>query len=336
MKYWVGIDIYFESISLPYMPLFLPLKARRTQRFKGFLGALCGVGGLWGKVNLLPKSVGGFIVEGNSGMAIPQAAWFFPVPLDLSEVCVKKEISNDLMYIFNSANFQFITLAEISRLLQRRGIYERDVDLWEYLCTHYLFCDIDVNGETKWGLKSWLPPKERRKIKQRNAAVMPQNTVTPLHIGEEIQRTISVGGFEIKDGTLPLHGQDFNNFTASMDMQQRKDSIIELRYYGSENFTCRIAYSNSGYWSLKNIGLTKWYKENGVQPSDKIWLVVESIKPLALRIYTEWDRDADTYRRYEQRRNLNTLPYVDLSIRDIIYLYLKRTQQISHSQRAKR
>ena len=47
MKYWVGIDIYFESISLPYMPLFLPLKARRTQRFKGFLGALCGVGGLY-------------------------------------------------------------------------------------------------------------------------------------------------------------------------------------------------------------------------------------------------------------------------------------------------
>jgi hypothetical protein len=78
------------------------------------------------------------------------------------------------------------------------------------------------------------------------------------------------------------------------------------------------------------MALQHWYKENGLQPGDKIWLVAEGIKPLILRIYSEWDRDADTYRRYEQRRNLETLPSIDLPIRDLIWIFFKRAQKIAH------
>ena len=49
-----------------------------------------------------------------------------------------------------------------------------------------------------------------------------------------------------------------------------------------------------------------------------------------MRTYTEWDRDADIYRRYEQRRSLEALPSTDLPIRDLIWIYFKRTQKVAH------
>jgi len=115
-----------------------------------------------------------------------------------------------------------------------------------------------------------------------------------------------------------------------MDEQQRKHSIVELHCYGSEKLTCAITHDDRGNWFLEGMALQRWYKENDLQSGDKIWLVVESINPLILRTYTEWDRDADTYRRYEQRRKLETFPYADLPIRDLVWIYFKRNQTVAH------
>jgi len=115
-----------------------------------------------------------------------------------------------------------------------------------------------------------------------------------------------------------------------MDEKQRNNLIIELCCYGCEKIMCAIAHDENGDWFLEGMALKRWYRENDLQPGDKIWLVIENIQPLTLRIYTEWDRDADTYRRYEQRRNLQTIPFTDLPIRDLIWIYFLRTQKVSH------
>jgi len=115
-----------------------------------------------------------------------------------------------------------------------------------------------------------------------------------------------------------------------MDEKQRESSIVELHCHGSEKLICVVTHDDRGSWALEGMTLQRWYKENGLQSGDKIWLIVESVNPLILRAYTEWDRDADTYRRYEQRRNIEALSSTDLPIRDIIWIYFKRTQKIAH------
>ena len=115
-----------------------------------------------------------------------------------------------------------------------------------------------------------------------------------------------------------------------MDERQRERLIVELRCYGSEKLLCTLIFDDQDTHFLESKALQHWYKENGVEPGDVIWLAVEEVNPLALRIYTEWDRDADAYRRYEQQRNLEALPSVDLPIRDLIWLYFKRTRKVAH------
>ena len=244
------------------------------------------------------------------------------------------EVLDALMDVFNSANYRFLTLAEVTQQLQLRGFYQNmefhkaAEDVWYLLCSHptakYPFWDIERSGEILWGLERWLPPKQRRDAGGRVHAT------EPLHVGWEMQHTLSPTRSEIENGAFPLRGQVSNGLIASMDEQQRKHSVVELYCYGSEKFICAIAHDVRDNWFLEGMALQRWYEENGLQPGDKIWLVVERINPLILRIYTEWDRDADTYRRYEQRRSIATLPVTELPIRDLIWIYFKRTQKIAH------
>lgn len=243
------------------------------------------------------------------------------------------EILDALMDVFNSANYRFLSPAEVTQQLQLRGFYQNVelhkamVDVWNHLCYNrtaaYPFWDIERSGETLWGLEWWLP-KRRRHVRGRVQAV------EPLRVGWEIQHTLSSSGFEIESRTFPLRGQNSSRLIASMDEQQREHPIVEMRCYGSEKLICAMIHDERDNWVLEGMALQHWYKENGVQPGDKIWLAIESINPVVLRIYTEWDRDADTYRRYEQRRNLETLPSTDLPIRDLIWLHFNRTQKVSH------
>ncbi len=243
------------------------------------------------------------------------------------------KVLDGLMDIFNSVNFRFLSHVEITRLLQYQGFYQNvefhkaAADVWDHLnrpTATYPFCWIEKSDETLWGLERWLPPKKRRSVRRSNHAV------ALLHIGWEIQHAISVAESEIEDGTFPLRGQNADSFIASMDEKQRENSIVELHCYGSEKLICAVTHNDRGSWALEGMTLQRWYKENGLQSGDKIWLIVESVNPLILRAYTEWDRDADTYRRYEQRRNIEALSSTDLPIRDIIWIHFKRTQKIAH------
>lgn len=74
----------------------------------------------------------------------------------------------------------------------------------------------------------------------------------------------------------------------------------------------------------------EWYKENRIEPGDKIWLVIKSIAPLAINIYTEWERNPDTYRRYRRLQDPKPLLSTDLPIRDIVWDFLEQTQKIAH------
>jgi len=122
---------------------------------------------------------------------------------------MEKEIFDGLMDVFNSANFRFLTYVELTRLLQRRGFYQNvefhkaAADVWDHLnrpTAAYPFCWIEKSDESLWGLERWLPPKKRRSVRRGNHAV------AFLHIGWEIQHTISVAGSEIEGGTFPLRG----------------------------------------------------------------------------------------------------------------------------------
>jgi hypothetical protein len=244
------------------------------------------------------------------------------------------DVLDALMGVFNSANYRFLTLAEITQQLQHRGFYQNaefhkaEANIWDLLCSHqtakYRFLDIERSGETIWGLEWWLPPRQKRRTEDRVHAI------EPLHVGLEIQHTLSPNKSEIENGRFPLRGQNLNRLVASMDEQQRKHSVMELSCYGSEKFMCAITHDGHDNWFLEGRALQRWYEENGLQPGDKIWVVVEGINPLVLRIYAEWDRDADTFRRYEQSRNLEALPVTDLAIRDLIWIYFKRSQKIAH------
>jgi len=74
------------------------------------------------------------------------------------------EVLDALMDVFHSANYRFLTLAEITRQLQRRGVYQ-NVELHKamayvhaHLCNdrtsaHYPFFDVEKGGEILWGLE---------------------------------------------------------------------------------------------------------------------------------------------------------------------------------------
>lgn len=153
--------------------------------------------------------------------------------------------------------------------------------------------------------------------------------VSELKIGEEFQRTISATGTETENGIIPLLGE-FDSFFASMDAHQQRQVSIDINYYASEHDTCWIEQDNNNRWFLRSEWLKKWYLENQVSPGDKIWLVVENVKPLAIRIYTEWERNPDTYRRHRQLQSGKPVPSVDIPIRDIIWDFLEKTQKIEH------
>ena len=243
-----------------------------------------------------------------------------------------KEILDALESIFNSATYRPLTLREITEQLQRKGLY-KDIELHKamarvngHLCedrtsANYPFLEFEGGEEVLWGLETWFPPKLSRAIRS------PVRSVEPLSSAWETQHTISVGGHELTAGTFPLR-QHFDRFVASMDKQQREHSLIVVHCYGSEQFLCSLNYDDR---TLEGKALQYWYNENDVQPGDTMWLSVEATIPLVLRIYTEWDRDADVYRRYVQRRQLErSLPRINLPIRDLVWLYFKQHQKVAH------
>lgn len=245
---------------------------------------------------------------------------------------------------------------------------EAATDILHYYLNHLtpsIFNGIEnyksANWGRKWNVSRWLPFKENNiqnnvisslqigKELQRDTSSSGfeiKNGAFPLHeqdkknsshsstdsllqIGEEIQRTISPSGSEIEDGVIPLYGQDFDVFFASMDKEQRRQLNINIQYYASENITCNIEQENDR-WFLKGPSLKNWYQENRIEPGDKIWLVVKNIAPLAIRIYTEWERNHDTYRRYRQLQSGKPIISVDMPIRDIIWDYLEESKIIKH------
>lgn len=240
------------------------------------------------------------------------------------------EIIYGLMNIFKYADNQPLTLKEITQRMQAQGFYENveDTKAAVDIFLHYL--NPPIFHETKnyrrrdnwrqWSVARWLHPKENN---------LQDSTASLLQIGKEIQRTVSPGGTEIKNGTIPLRG-DFDSFFASMDIQQQMQSRIDISYYASENTTCSIEQDDNEHWFLKSSWLREWYKENRIEPGDKVWLVVKSIIPLAINIYTEWERNPDTYRRYRQLQDPNSLLSTDLPIRDIVWDFLEQTQKIAH------
>ncbi len=244
---------------------------------------------------------------------------------------MENSIFNELLSIFASTNYRFRSHFDLTLLLQQKGYFQNIEQhkavsiVWDHLnrpSATYPFCSIDKGGEILWGLEKWLPPKKKIPYTRRGHK---EN----LKIGEEIQHTISAAGNEITNGIFPLRGSHAARFLTAMDYKQSEYSVVELSCYGSEKLICLVT-QRSKNWVIEGKALHHWYLENGLTPGDKIWLCVENINPLALKLYTEWDRDVDTYRRYEQRRQINNLSTTILPIRDIIWLYFKRTQKISH------
>lgn len=241
------------------------------------------------------------------------------------------KILNELLLIFNASATPFLNIEDIALCMKKRGFYKNikthkaKEDIWNYLCTHPQFLDVERNGKIVWVLHRWLPPN--KKTTKNNNQLKP---IEPLHLGLEISHILSASENEIHNGAFPIRGQKLDRFRASMDENQRNHSNVDVLYYGSENIVCNITQDSNENWNLESEDLQRLYSENGVQAGDTIFLVVEGINPLALRLYTEWDRDLDTYRRYEQRRKIELTPSTDLHIRDLIYIYLKRCQEIKH------
>ncbi|MBC8492780.1 MAG: hypothetical protein H8D43_03260 [Chloroflexi bacterium] len=245
-----------------------------------------------------------------------------------------EEVLEVLIGIFNSACYRLLTVQEITEQMRRKGfytnfpLYEAESRVNNHLCldrssAHYPFKDIETNEGRLWGLETWFPPKSSRVTRK------PSPSVELLRIGWKTQHIITIEGQELEAGTFPLRRSFWVRFLASMDEQQLNRLAVAVQCYGSEQFIC---YLNRAQSRLESKALQYWYKENGVQPGDSIWLTVEQIRPLVLRVYTEWDRDADGYRRYIQRRELDSLPRTALPIRDLIWLYFKQkpTPEIAH------
>ena len=218
-----------------------------------------------------------------------------------------------------------------------------------------------ANWGKQWRVAQWLPRKEnnpqdstvsllqrrkkfqhsispsRPKIKNRIILLHPQGkennpfdrTASLLKIGKEIQHTISKDGLEIKNGVISI-SQDFYRFFSSMDTSQQRQLTVDVHYYASDNSTCKIELDGSHHWVLKSTWLKGWYKENRIEPGDIIYLFIEHVTPLTIRIYTEWERNPDTYRRYKLLQEANPLPSINMPIWQLIREFFEQTQKIAH------
>src|SRR3990172_2772216 len=95
-------------------------------------------------------------------------------------------------------------------------------------------------------------------------------SVEPLSVGWETQRTLSPSGLEIEAGRFLLSRQNASRLIASMDERQRERLIVELRCYGSEKLLCTLIFDDQDTHFLESKALQHWYKENGVEPGDVI------------------------------------------------------------------
>ena len=243
---------------------------------------------------------------------------------------MEKEIFDGLIDVFNHDYDLFLSLQDITRRMKSKGFYKNiefnkamlDIQIRLTSPTFYRRRTATNDG---WALaRRWFHHKEKRENAQQDS------TISSLQIGREIQRTISPNGSDIENGTIPLRGQDFDSFFASMDKEQQRRLNIDIHYYADESIPCNLIEDDHDNWFLKSTWLGEWYKENRIEPGDKIWLVIKSITPLAINIYTEWERNPDTYRRYRQLQDSKPLISTDLPIRDIIWDFLEQTQKITH------
>lgn len=218
-----------------------------------------------------------------------------------------------------------------------------------------------ANWGKQWRVAHWLPRKENNpqdstasllqrrnkfqhgislsKPKIKNSIILLHThgkennpydrTVSLLQTGKEIQHTIAKDGLEIKNGVISI-SQDFYRFFSSMDMSQQRQLTIDVHYYASDNSTCKIELDGSNHWVLKSTWLKDWYKENRIEPGDIIYLVIEHVTPLIIRIYTEWERNPDTYRRYKLLQEANALPSMNMPIWHLIREFFEQTQKIAH------
>lgn len=227
------------------------------------------------------------------------------------------EIFNGLLDVFNSTSTEFLTLEQITRRMMSKGYYPN---------SEFNRARSDVLShlkppirQTLKGDKWWLPPNTKHLRNQTDR-------FSSLDIGEKISHEIHDES-EIVNGAIRLRGNNFDKLYASMSGGQQKNRNINIIYYGTENVTCSVVEDNRDNKLLKSLSLRKWYEENGIVPGDKIWLIVERIIPLEIRIYTAWERNPDTYRKHRQSKSL---PSVDLPIRDIIYDFFTQLKKIAH------
>jgi hypothetical protein len=242
-----------------------------------------------------------------------------------------EKILDALMSIFDSAHYRPLTLRKITDLMRQKGFYT-DIPYSRAVSkinnhlgldrnsAYYPFLEMEIGSGTLWALETWFP-KPRRSL-----ATIEPGTVEPLPRGAKTQHKIS-DAQELEEGFLLLDLQWFRQLRASMSEAEIERALMPVQCYASTRLFLSV---NRTLHRLQGKALQDWYVENGIGPGDVIWLELEEVKPLTLRIYTEWDRDADTYRRYVQKREIDKLPRVALPIRDLIWLYFKRTDQIAH------
>jgi hypothetical protein len=229
------------------------------------------------------------------------------------------EIFEGLLDVFNSTGTEFLTLEQITRRMISRGFYANsDFNRAKSDVLHHLNSPL---RQTVKGDKWWLPPSARQANKKKQ-----RDHFAPLEVGEKISHEIH-DDFEINNGAIHLRGNTVDRFESSLSRGQRRNRTINIVYYGTEHITCSVIEDNRENKFLKSSFLRKWFEVNGVVPGDKIWLIVEHITPLEIRLYTAWERNSDAYRKYRQSKNT---PSVDLPIRDIIWDFLVQSQKVSH------
>lgn len=242
------------------------------------------------------------------------------------------EILDALMVVFGAAHFRPLGLSEITEQLQRRGYYS-DIPFSKALArvnselclernsAHYPFIELGIKGEVKWALESWFPPDRMRKRLPRHRAPLPSLA------GIQFQHNVSVDGQEVIAGQFPFQRERLVQLISGLSDQQQLKNVVSVLSYGNDIFSVSFDFDNC---CLEGKGLGQWYRENHLRAGDAVWLRVEHVNPLVLKIYTEWDRDSDAYRRHIQRERLEEIPRTDLSIRELIWLYLSQRGRIAH------
>jgi len=221
-------------------------------------------------------------------------------------------------------NYQFQTLYELAEALapdhkpERKFIAEVHACLnFESTSAKYPFTEIEQGSVGLWGLEFWLP---KRKSGHQTRKTVETSTLTrgqQLHF-TLTQPALTEGRFDI---LRPTYRGDLVDVLTGM-------SHVVLDYYGSYRIVVGVDTETKPF-GLVGSGLVAWYIENNLKPGDDVWLEVVDIAPLRLRIYTEWDRDADAYRRYIGERNRQE-DQSSLPIRDLIYLCLNQHGTLLH------